>query len=66
MIQLIADGRIENGDRAVLWRHGNYHYELEVGSGTVNKRSIDLTDTEYEVACNMLQALCVGKVKVVA
>jgi hypothetical protein len=66
MIQYIADGRIQNGDRAVLWRHGDYHYELEVGSGTVNKRSIDLTDTDYDEAFCMLQALCVDIVRAVA
>ena len=66
MTQFIAKGYIENGDSAILWRMADYHYQLEVGFGTPRQRSIDLTDTEYDDAYCMLQAICMDKVEVVA
>jgi len=57
MIQYIAKGYVENGDKAVLWRIADYHYQLEVGFGTPRQRSTDLTDTDYDEALCMLQAI---------
>jgi hypothetical protein len=64
MTQYIAKGYVENGDKAVLWRLADYHYQLEVGFGTSRQRSINLTDTEYDEAFCMLQAICIKEVDV--
>ena len=56
MIQYIADGRLETGDRAVLWRTADYTYEIEIGSGT-KKRTIYLTDVEYNDALSTLKTM---------
>ena len=45
-IQYIADGYNGRDERVVLWRTGEYTYELEIGSGT-SKRSVKLNNTEY-------------------
>jgi hypothetical protein len=45
-IQYITDGYNGRDERVVLWRTGEYTYEIEVGSGT-GKRSIKLNNTEY-------------------
>ena len=56
MIQFIADGRLETGDRAVLWRTADYTYEIEIGYGT-KKRTIYFTDTEYNDALSTLKTM---------
>jgi len=56
MIQYIADGRLENGDRAVLWRTADYTYEIEIGYGT-KKRTIYFTDIEYNDALSTLKTM---------
>ena len=45
-IQFITDGYNGRDERVVLWRTGEYTYELEIGSG-ICKRSVKLSNTEY-------------------
>jgi hypothetical protein len=45
-IQFIVDGRNGRDERVILWRMGDYTYELEIGTG-IHKRSVKLTNTEY-------------------
>jgi hypothetical protein len=45
-IQYITDGVNGRDERVVLWRLGEYQYELEIGSG-LNKRNLKFYETEY-------------------
>ena len=45
-IQLITDGRNGRDERVVLWRLGDYSYELEIGTGLYLK-NLKFHDTEY-------------------
>lgn len=45
-IQYITNGYNGRDERVVLWRTGDYTYELEIGSG-IYKRSVKLLNTEY-------------------
>lgn len=51
-IQYIIDGINEAGERVILWRKGEYSYELEIGSG-IHKKSLPFYETEYYDALNV-------------
>jgi hypothetical protein len=55
MIQFIVDGRNGKDDRVVLWRTGEYTYELEIGTG-IFKRTVVLSNTEYYDALDSFDA----------
>jgi len=55
MIQLITDGRNGRGERVILWRTGEYTYELEIGSG-INKKNLKFYETEYGDAIGYFDA----------
>jgi hypothetical protein len=54
-IQLITDGRNGRGERVILWRTGEYTYELEIGSG-INKKNLKFYETEYGDAIGYFDA----------
>lgn len=45
-IQLITDGRNGRDERVILWRLGDYTYELEIGTG-LYKKNLKFHETEY-------------------
>ena len=45
-IQYITDGVNGRDERVVLWRLGEYEYELEIGTG-INKKNLKFYETEY-------------------
>jgi hypothetical protein len=45
-VQYINDGVNWLGERVVLWRLGEYEYELEIGTG-LNKKNLKFYETEY-------------------
>ena len=54
-IQFIVDGVNGRDERVILWRTGEYTYELEIGSG-IHKRSVGLYNTEYYDALDQFNA----------
>jgi hypothetical protein len=54
-IQLITDGRNGRGERVILWRLGDYAYELEIGSG-IYKKNLKFHETEYYEALEHFDA----------
>jgi hypothetical protein len=56
-IQYIVDGINGRDERVVLWRTGEYTYELEIGSG-LSKRNIKFYETEYYEALDQFHAVC--------
>ena len=54
-IQLITDGHNGRGERVVLWRHCDYVYELEIGTG-IYKKSLKFHETEYYEALDQFNA----------
>ena len=46
MIQYITDGRNSKNDRVILWRTGEYTYELDIGTG-IHKKNLKFYETEY-------------------
>ena len=46
MIQYITDGRNGRNERVVLWRTGEYTYELDIGTG-IHKKNLKFYETEY-------------------
>ena len=54
-IQFIADGRNGRDERVILWRTGDYTYELEIGTG-IYRRLVTLLDTEYYDALEQFDA----------
>jgi hypothetical protein len=46
MIQYITDGRNSRNERVVLWRTGEYTYELDIGTG-IHKKNLKFYETEY-------------------
>jgi len=54
-IQFIADGRNGRGERVILWRTGEYMYELEIGTG-VHKKNLKFYETEYYEALDVFNA----------
>ena len=55
MIQLITDGRNGKNERVVLWRTGEYTYELEIGTGLYRK-NLKFYETEYYEALEQFDA----------
>lgn len=55
MIQFIVDGVNGRDERVVLWRTGEYTYELEIGSG-IHKKSLKFYETEYYDALDQFNA----------
>jgi hypothetical protein len=54
-IQLITDGRNGRGERVILWRTGEYLYELEIGTG-IYKKNLKFHETEYYEALEHFNA----------
>ena len=54
-IQFITDGRNGRDERVVLWRHCDYMYELEIGTG-IYKKSLMFYETEYYEALEQFNA----------
>jgi hypothetical protein len=54
-IQYIADGYNGRDERVVLWRTGEYTYELEIGSG-IHKKNLKFYETEYYKALEQFDA----------
>ena len=54
-IQYIADGYNGRDERVVLWRTGEYTYELEIGSG-IYKKNLKFYETEYYEALEQFDA----------
>ena len=46
MIQYMASGYNTENERVVLWRKGDYKYELEIGTGLYKKSQ------DFEAECN--------------
>ena len=55
MIQYITDGRNGRGDRVILWRTGEYTYELDIGTG-IHKKNLKFYETEYYEASDQFNA----------
>ncbi len=55
MIQYITDGRNGKNERVILWRTGEYTYELEIGTG-LYKKSLKFYETEYYEALDFFNA----------
>ena len=54
-IQYIADGYNGRDERVVLWRTGEYTYELEICSG-IYKKNLKFYETEYYDALEQFDA----------
>jgi hypothetical protein len=54
-MQFIADGHNSRGERVILWRTGEYMYELEIGTG-VYKKNLKFYETEYYEALDVFNA----------
>jgi len=54
-IQFIVDGVNGRNERVVLWRTGEYTYELEIGSG-IYKKNLKFYETEYYEALDQFNA----------
>ena len=54
-IQFIVDGVNGRDERVILWRTGEYTYELEIGSG-VHKKNLKFYETEYYEALDQFNA----------
>lgn len=54
-IQFITSGRNGRDERVVLWRHCDYQYELEIGTG-IYKKSLMFYETEYYEALEQFNA----------
>jgi len=54
-IQLITDGRNGRDERVILWRLGDYTYELEIGTG-IYKKNLKFHETEYYEALEHFDA----------
>ena len=54
-IQFIVDGVNGRNERVILWRTGEYTYELEIGSG-IHKKSLKFYETEYYEALEQFNA----------
>jgi len=55
MIQYITDGRNGKNERVVLWRTGEYTYELDIGTG-LYKKNLKFYETEYYEAIEQFNA----------
>ena len=59
MIQYITDGRNSRNERVVLWRTGEYTYELDIGAG-IYKTTLKFYETEYYEALEQFNAAIVN------
>jgi len=55
MVQYITDGRNGRNERVILWRTGEYTYELDIGTG-IHKKNIKFYETEYYDALEQFDA----------
>jgi hypothetical protein len=55
MIQYITDGRNSKDERVILWRTGEYTYELDIGTG-IYKKNLKFYETEYYEALEQFNA----------
>jgi len=55
MIQYITDGYNGKDERVILWRTGEYTYELDIGTG-IHKKNIKFYETEYYDALEQFDA----------
>jgi hypothetical protein len=55
MIQYITDGRNSKNERVILWRTGEYTYELDIGTG-IHKKNLKFYETEYYEALEQFNA----------
>ena len=55
MIQYITDGRNGKNDRVILWRTGEYTYELDIDTG-IHKKNLKFYETEYYEALEFFNA----------
>ena len=54
-IQYITSGRNGNDERVVLWRTGEYEYELDIGSG-IHKKNVKFYGTEFNEALEQFKS----------
>jgi hypothetical protein len=54
-IQFITDGRNGRDERVILWRTGEYTYELEIGTG-IYRKNLKFYETEYYEALEQFDA----------
>jgi hypothetical protein len=54
-IQFITDGRNGRDERVILWRTGEYTYELEIGTG-IYRKNLKFYETEYYEALEQFNA----------
>ena len=59
MIQYITDGRNGRDERVVLWRTGEYTYELDIGT-CIHKKNLKFYETEYYEALDQFNAAIVN------
>lgn len=55
MIQYITDGRNGKDERVILWRTGEYTYELDIGT-SFYKTTLKFYETEYYEALEQFNA----------
>jgi hypothetical protein len=55
MIQYITDGRNSKDERVILWRTGEYTYELDIGTG-IHKKNLKFYETEFYEALDQFNA----------
>jgi hypothetical protein len=55
MIQYITDGRNGKDERVILWRTGEYTYELDIGTG-IHKKNLKFYETEFGDAIGYFDA----------
>jgi hypothetical protein len=53
--EYITDGYNGRGERVILWRTGEYTYELEIGTG-IYKKNLKFYETEYYEALDQFDA----------
>jgi hypothetical protein len=54
-IQYITSGRNGNDEKVVLWRTGEYEYELDIGSG-IHKKNVKFYGTEFNEALEQFKS----------
>jgi len=54
-IQYITSGRNGNDEKVVLWRTGEYEYELDIGSG-IHKKNVKFYETEFNEALEQFKS----------
>jgi len=54
-IQYITSGRNGNDEKVVLWRTGEYEYEIDIGSG-IHKKNVKFYETEFNEALEQFKS----------